>query len=59
MERICPNCKKKYKTDLDRPVGDDRSIQDIFPNATADQREQLVSGICSDRCWREYLGPEE
>lgn len=55
MKKICPNCRKEYDTVLDRPAGDNRNIQDIFPNAPNWQREQLISGICSDKCWNEFL----
>lgn len=56
MIRVCPNCGRKYNTVLDRPKGDNRCIQDIFPDAEKWMREQLISGICSDQCWKEYLG---
>ena len=52
--KTCPNCNKRYKTELDIPAGDDRHIQDIFPSEPAWKREQLLSGICSDRCWDEF-----
>ena len=29
----------------------DKLIQVEFPNAKPFEREQLVSGICSDKCW--------
>lgn len=54
---VCPNCKKKYKPKLVRKT--DKLIQDEFPNATAEEREQLVSGICSNKCWDEFLGVKE
>ena len=56
MRKLCPNCNKFYDTALDRPYGDNRNIQEIFPNATKVEREQLISGICSDICWHEFLG---
>jgi hypothetical protein len=31
-------------------------IQTVWPNATAIQREQLQTGICSDKCWDQFLG---
>jgi len=34
-------------------------IQNVWPKATTTQREQLQTGICSDKCWREYLGVKE
>lgn len=62
----CPNCKKEYAPDLTkRPDFAARNaqwqtegnlIQTVWPEATAIQREQLQTGICSDRCWDEYLG---
>jgi len=56
MIRVCPNCKKEYETELEKPCGDNRNIQEIFPNEPAWKREQLISGICSNKCWEEFLG---
>lgn len=56
MKQRCPNCGKEYETELNKPEGDDRCIQDIFPNEPAWKREQLLTGLCSDKCWNEYLG---
>jgi hypothetical protein len=54
---ICPNCGKHYQPELGWPDrSDTRRIQEIYPDAIPYQREQLVSGLCSDRCWDEYLG---
>jgi len=55
MIRTCPNCKKKYMPILKVSENDNRPIQQIFPHAPRWQREQLISGICSDQCWKEYL----
>lgn len=52
----CPNCGKVYSTDLDPPDNDPRLIQQIFPEAEPWQREQLQTGLCSDKCFDEYLG---
>ena len=52
--KICPNCKKKYETILNEPDNDDRFIHNIFPEATREQREQLISGLCSDKCRNEF-----
>jgi hypothetical protein len=63
---ICPVCGKHYRPYLE--VCEDallrkprKSIQEIFPDgiATPAQREQMLSGICSDECWNKFLGPEE
>jgi hypothetical protein len=54
---ICPNCFEHYVPVLrEIPQGDRRCIQDIFPKATPEQREQLVTGICRTKCWNEFLG---
>ena len=53
---ICPMCNKHYHPVL----GDERdttiSIQVQFPNAKSWEREQLISGICSDKCWNKLWG---
>ena len=51
---VCPNCKKEYKPKLIRHT--DNLIQIEHPQATKEEREQLISGLCSDKCWNEYLG---
>ena len=53
---ICPNCKKEYKPVLERKGNE--LIQVTYPNASKEEREQLISGICSDKCWVEFLGVE-
>lgn len=50
----CPNCKKMYKPILQRQT--DLLIQNEFPNATSEEREQLISGLCSTDCWNKFLG---
>ena len=53
--KTCPNCKKVYEPELgERKSG--ALIQNEFPNALPYQREQLITGICSDECWDEFLG---
>ena len=56
MEKVCPNCKKEYRPDLGERKYPKMLIQKEFPNATPTQREQLITGICSDECWDEFLG---
>lgn len=51
---LCPHCDKRYKPVLKRL--DDRNLQEQYPNAERWEREQLISGICSQKCWDEYLG---
>lgn len=53
----CPNCNKEYEPVLIR--NDCRPIQLQFPNEPSWKREQLISGICSDKCWDEFLGNTE
>ena len=55
-EIICPNCKKAYKPILERKT--DEPIQREHPKATAEEREQLISGLCSSKCWNKFLGLE-
>lgn len=55
----CPQCGKVYEPVLKRLDDDTRSIQEIYPKAKAWEREQVISGICSNKCWKEYLGLEE
>ena len=49
----CPNCNKVYETELELT---DKAAQVSYPNESAWKREQLISGLCSDKCWNEYLG---
>lgn len=53
--KTCPNCKREYLTVLDREHPE-LPIQQEFPSVPKWQREQFISGICSDRCWDEFLG---
>ena len=51
---ICPNCKKEYTPKLKRKDGE--LIQVTHPNATREEREQLISGLCSNKCFNEFIG---
>ena len=55
MIKICPECGIEYVTSLDRD-GSGRCIQDIHPNAEPWEREQLMSGLCSQKCWNKHVG---
>ena len=56
----CPFCKKHYEFTIKMDYDDfidamwkykyGARIQDAFPNLTADEREQIKTGICND-CW--------
>lgn len=63
----CPVCKKEYTPELANHADfeeklfiwqDGALIQNVWPDATDDQREQIQSGICSEECW-EQACPEE
>jgi hypothetical protein len=51
---ICPQCLRHYKPTLGERDG--RLIQVQFPNATPEEREQLLTGLCSTACWNKFLG---
>lgn len=57
----CPECGKVYRPVLvDRPqVPGKFLVQDRWPTAQPWEREQLISGICSDRCFDSFLGEED
>jgi len=52
---VCPQCGKRYTPILGERTKD-VCIQEEFPKATAEQREQLVTGLCSSLCFSKYLG---
>ncbi len=54
MYQECPNCREGYKTVLERK--NNKPIQEQYPDAQKWQREQLISGICSQKCWEEFIG---
>lgn len=59
----CPVCGKVYEPVLKpKPgmqaalgVGWEGMIQNAYPDAPDWQREQLLSGVCSDACWDELF----
>lgn len=54
---VCPQCHRHYTPVLSEiNAEDNRLIQDIYPDAFPFEREQLLTGICSDVCWNKYLG---
>ena len=65
LERVCPNCKSTYIPTLmaENPEGvrkwrNGELIQNVFPYSSEMDREQLLTGICSNECWDQYLGIE-
>jgi len=53
---VCPNCKRKYEPMLAIRRKPSIPVQKQFPRASAELREQLISGICSNKCWDKFLG---
>ena len=51
---LCPNCNKMYKPTLTRKTN--LVIQAEHPQATKEQREQLISGLCSNKCFNQFVG---
>lgn len=60
LKHTCPHCGRNYTPDLAKEKDfKEKSvewicgklIQDVWPHATEIQREQLITGICSDECW--------
>ena len=45
----CPVCGKVFTPVLKPRTG--RLLQDEFPDSEKWEREQLISGICSQKCW--------
>jgi len=52
---ICPECGEAFF-----PVLGERDqtlkIQDQYPNAALWEREQLITGLCSQKCWNDHIG---
>jgi len=52
---ICPQCGRHYQ-----PVLGERDprvpIQKQYPDADVWEREQLMTGLCSDKCFDEHIG---
>jgi hypothetical protein len=57
----CPECGRQDVFDVtDFEIEKYRNgahIQNAFPNLTADQREQLITGLDKE-CWDKVMGPE-
>lgn len=62
---VCPVCSRVDEIPVDLQTyyeftqNGRQNVQQLFPNLSPDQREQLVTGTCSD-CWStlEGMGPE-
>jgi hypothetical protein len=58
--KTCPVCHRNFVPSLSMDVDFQAKlrrwnhgayVQEVWPWATPMQREQIISGICSDRCW--------
>ena len=54
----CPVCRKVYQPVLGERKHPEVLIQREFPHSESWQREQLVTGICSDECWDKATAPQ-
>lgn len=64
---VCPSCKKKQIVRLTAEQSanyilwktgkDNRNIQQVFPELTANQREKLKTGYCN-KCWDELCNDD-
>lgn len=65
MTRCCPQCLKEYVALLSQRADwperwhrwrvEGEMIQDVWSFVPRWVREQLLSGLCSEECWDEYL----
>ena len=57
----CPICGKDHEINVEFADylnwQNDTLVQDAFPYLSADEREMLISGICSS-CWNKMWGDE-
>lgn len=56
IPKKCVVCNKKYEVQVDAEkynlwIGGEL-IQNVWPEFSVVQREQLISGVCSDECWK-------
>jgi hypothetical protein len=51
---ICPNCGIHYYPVLDPEHHVQLAIKETFPW----QREQMLTGLCCDLCWKKYNGDD-
>ncbi len=63
LTRTCPNCHNTHYIEVEMKDFErwqaGEHVQNVWPEKTSIEREQIMTGFCSDRCWNEYLGPEE
>ena len=68
MVKRCPFCSKQFEPILakredfvQRWLQHEKGqlIQRVWPEATNEEREQLISGVCSQKCWDDNMKCEE
>jgi hypothetical protein len=63
IERKCPWCGNVTTIAVDNAKYDrwqsGEHIQNVFPDLTSMERETLMSGVCSDKCWDEMWPGDE
>jgi hypothetical protein len=63
LAKKCPNCGKVTEVIVTEEAYNrwqsGEHVQSVWPDKTPDERELMMTGICNDKCWHEYLGPEE
>jgi hypothetical protein len=52
LEVCCPNCKNWYHPAL----GERTPSGNIPEGGSVTEKEQLMTGLCSDACWDQFLG---
>ena len=59
---VCPMCSAETKIEVSvaghKKWVDGAYIQDALPELSANEREALITGICSS-CWTDMFGEEE
>lgn len=59
----CPQCNKTYLVELAQradwagkfSLTKIKLVQEVWPTAMVYQQEQLITGLCSDKCQYEHL----
>ena len=64
IRRVCPQCGKRsiFSVELEkyeRWAAKKENIQDVFPELTPIERECIMTGFCSDKCWNALWGDEK
>jgi hypothetical protein len=59
---LCPICKKGISVEVEdkglEKYKKGAYVQDAFPNMSVNDRELIISGMCS-QCWDEMIGDDD